>query len=318
MLKLIDEESNEPKNENSELDGSVDSTSYIVKNMNVGEDGIQIATEIKHFSHEHDLKLIDEVENNKKCDGCLRTILPPCYNCVECNFFLHKSCTKLPRKKQHPIHCHPLTLLPKSPYRAKWFFCNACDQPCNGFTYNCKKCTFDLDVQCSLILDIHTIKGHEHCLCLSSTNYSHSCSSCGVESSQVFHCVTCEFALDFKCATLPMTTRYRQHEHPFTLSYVVEDDSGEYYCDIYEEERDPNHWFYYCANCSYPAHPKCILEKYPNIKFGGAYTFDCHLHPLTIIEETKDHLACHKCGHPCEVFIYQCAPCNINICKFCI
>ena len=115
-----------------------------------------------------------------------------------------------------------------------------------------------------------------------------------------------------------MTTRYRQHEHPFTLSYVFEDDFGEYYCDIYEEERDPNHWFYYCANCSYPAHPKCILGKYPNIKFRGAYTFDCHLHPLTIIEETKDHLACHKCGHPCEVFIYQCAPCNINICKFCI
>ena len=187
MLKLIDGESNEPKNEDSELDGSIDSTSYIVKNMNVGEDGIQIATEIKHFSHENDLKLIDEVENNKKCDGCLQTILPPCYNCVECNFFLHKSCTKLPRKKQHPIHCHPLTLLPKSPYRAKWFFCNACDQPCNGFTYNCKKCTFDLDVQCSLILDIYTNKGHKHRLCLSSTNYSHSCSSCGIESSQVFH-----------------------------------------------------------------------------------------------------------------------------------
>ena len=44
MLKLIDGESNEPKNEDSELDGFVDSTSYIVKNMNVGEDGIQIAT----------------------------------------------------------------------------------------------------------------------------------------------------------------------------------------------------------------------------------------------------------------------------------
>ncbi|XP_030936643.1 uncharacterized protein LOC115961878 [Quercus lobata] len=37
---------------------------------------------------------------------------------------------------------------------------------CNGFTYKCNKCDFDLDVQCSLILDILTHKGHEHCLCL--------------------------------------------------------------------------------------------------------------------------------------------------------
>ena len=36
------------------------------------EDGTKIATEIKHFSHEHDLKLIDEVLNNQKCDGCIR------------------------------------------------------------------------------------------------------------------------------------------------------------------------------------------------------------------------------------------------------
>jgi hypothetical protein len=40
---------------------------------------------------------------------------------------------------------------------------------------------------------------------------------------------------------------------------MVEDDSGEYYCDIYEEERDPKHWFYYCEDCSYPAHVVCIL-----------------------------------------------------------
>ena len=36
------------------------------------EDGTKIATEIKHFSHEHDLKLTDEVLNNQKCDGCIR------------------------------------------------------------------------------------------------------------------------------------------------------------------------------------------------------------------------------------------------------
>ena len=59
---------------------------------------------------------------------------------------------------------------------------------------------------------------------------------------------------------------YEQHEHPFTLYYTTEDDCGEYYCDISEEERNPKHWFYYCTDCSFPAHPKCIIGQYPNVK----------------------------------------------------
>ncbi|KAK9990790.1 hypothetical protein SO802_025775 [Lithocarpus litseifolius] len=88
------------------------------------------------------------------------------------------------------------------------------------------------------------------------------CSIYGSEIYQVFRCTTCDFVLDFKC----VTAWYYQHEHPFTLCYAPEDDSGEYYYDICEEERDPKQWFYYCEDCSYPAHPKCILGEYPNLK----------------------------------------------------
>jgi hypothetical protein len=80
--ELKDEESTEQ---------SVDSAAYEVKKHNVGKDGTKIATEIKHFSHEHDLKLSDEVQNNKICDGCVRAIHPPFYSCGKCSFFLHKS-----------------------------------------------------------------------------------------------------------------------------------------------------------------------------------------------------------------------------------
>uniref|UniRef100_A0A7N2RCD1 DC1 domain-containing protein n=1 Tax=Quercus lobata TaxID=97700 RepID=A0A7N2RCD1_QUELO len=72
--------------------------------------------------------------------------------------------------------------------------------------------------------------------------------------------------LDFKYATLPQIRRYKQHKHSFTLCYTIEYDFEEYYCDIREEERDPKYWFYYCTNCNYPAHPKCILSKNPNLK----------------------------------------------------
>lgn len=137
----------------------------------------------------------------------------------------------------------------------------------NGFNYSCVPCWFCLDIPCSLISDILTHPGHEHRLILSSIESGQNCSGCDSNIYPIFRCTTCAFALDFKCATLPHTTRYGQHEHAFTLNYTAEDDSGEYYCDICEEERVPKHWFYYCVDCSYPAHPKCILGKNLNHKF---------------------------------------------------
>ena len=83
---------------------------------------------------------------------------------------------------------------------------------------------------------------------------------------KVFCCATGDFVLDFKCATLPLTTWYNQHEHPFTLCYIPKDDSGEYYYDICEEERAPKQWFNYNVECSFPTHCDYILGENPNIK----------------------------------------------------
>ena len=150
--------------------------------------------------------------------------------------------------------------------RTKTFVCYSCGWRCNGFVYTCETCIFELDVQCSLTLDILTHEGHEHQLILSSTANLQSCTACGGRGNHVFRCTTCEFALDFKCVTLPLSTMYKEHEHPFTLCYSAKDDSGEYYCDICERERDQNHWFYYCEECSYPVHFECIFRRSPNFK----------------------------------------------------
>ncbi|XP_065623842.1 uncharacterized protein LOC136065086 [Quercus suber] len=266
LLELKEEESAESKsmleNVDSKLDQSVDSEICKVIKTIVREDGTKIATKIKHFSHEHDLKLTDEVPNNKICDRCVRAILTPSfYRCVHCSFFLHISCTKLPSIKQHPLHQHPLTLT----YH-KYFFCIVCGQWCNGLRYFCQRCYFELDVQCSLASNTLTHACHEHHFYLSTANYNQKCSICGSELYRVFHCTTCEFVLDFKCTTLPQSAWYNQHEHPFTLCYTPEDDSGEYYCDICEKERDSKQWFYYCADCNFPAHSECILGEFPNKK----------------------------------------------------
>ena len=111
LLKLKDKEFTTSKtmleNTDPKLDQSVDSSTYKVKKTNVGKDGIEIATEIEHFSHEHELKLINEVQNNEKCNGCGRAILPSFYSCVKCSFFLHRSCVELPKKKVAPTHPPP-------------------------------------------------------------------------------------------------------------------------------------------------------------------------------------------------------------------
>ena len=300
-----------------ELDEFTEESSYIVKKTKVGEDNIEIPVEIKHFSHEHDLKLIDVHENNKICDGCIRPIFPPFYNCAQCNFFLHKSCVELPCKKQHPLHRHMLTLQSMRPILV---FCDACKSFTNGFTYECKACKFKLDVSCCLILDTLTHVGHEHPFILPSVTMEENCSACN-HRMKIFRCTKCEFTLDFGCAMLPLTTKYRQHEHLFTLCYTAEDNSGEYYCDICEEERDSKQWFYYCEECSYLAHCKCIFGEFlnreygdfRNIKFGSTYTSNIHQHPLTLARhQTKDRASCDKCGRFCNELTYECATCDFN------
>jgi hypothetical protein len=299
---------------------------YIVIKTKVGVDKVEIPIEIKHFTHEHSLQLTTKFEKDKICDGCIRSIFPPFYCCAQCNFFLHKTCAELPHKKQHPLHQHSLTLHPRRASRNFFFQCNACKYHTNGFTYRCDICNFTLDVPCSLLSDMLTHVGHEHTLILSSTTNAEECSACN-SKRKIFRCTECEFTLDFGCATLPQTVGYKQHEHPFTLRYTAEDDSGEYYCDICEEERDPKLWFYYCEECSYPAHPKCIFEwllsdptagDFRNVKFGSTYTSTVHQHLLTLVHKTKDGPPCYKCGRPCNEMFFECATCNFSFHRWCV
>jgi hypothetical protein len=92
-------------------DLGLDELCYIVKKTKVGEDKVEIPIEIKHFTHKHDLHLTTKLENDKICDGCIRSIFPPFYSCAQCNFFLHKSCAELPVKSNttSPTLPHPTT-----------------------------------------------------------------------------------------------------------------------------------------------------------------------------------------------------------------
>ncbi|XP_050260824.1 uncharacterized protein LOC126705707 isoform X3 [Quercus robur] len=72
LQELKEEQSTESKSEDPELHQSFDSEICEVIKTTVGEDETEIATEIKHFSHKHDLKLTDEIPNNIKCNGIFK------------------------------------------------------------------------------------------------------------------------------------------------------------------------------------------------------------------------------------------------------
>ncbi|KAG2694868.1 hypothetical protein I3760_08G163900 [Carya illinoinensis] len=302
-------------------DESTTTLAQIVDKINPGNGKAEIVTVIKHIWHEHHLKLGVELKNNEKCDGCARYLSSlQYYCCLQCKFFLHKSCADLPTKKLHPLHKHPLTLQPQKKfedYGPEVFDCNACVRLCNGLVYSCDDCDdFQLDVPCSLIPIKFTHEGHEHPLFLilsSSVIVRDRCTSCGeYESHPLIRCADCEFAMDMRCATLPLTTKYGHYEQPFILSYTVEDHNSDgYYCDICEKERDPKHWFYYCEDLQFAAHPDCIMGEWPHIKFGRTYTYDIHQHPLTFVERTTDHPNCQACGSKSfDSFIFVCDKCD--------
>ncbi|GLT64576.1 hypothetical protein SLA2020_370610 [Shorea laevis] len=254
----------------SETSDSLDYATHLVEGNDLKEDEKAVPQEIQHLSHpQHKLVLKnEELQDVKSCEGCMQFIvLPPFYCCVQCNFSLHIRCTKLPKEVMRPLHHkHPLTLQNvdhSSIVRSFW--CQACYQRRSGFNYRCVKdsCPYAIfDAQCILIPEAFKHKGHQHYLLLGKF-YQSECNACGQRPNQAwtFDCTTCGFRLCIKCAILPLVTRHRYDTHLLYLSYAAEDDSREYYCQICEEKRDEKLWFYYCKDCDFAAHPRCILGK---------------------------------------------------------
>ncbi|KAF5441842.1 hypothetical protein F2P56_037217 [Juglans regia] len=277
-----------------------------------------LVSEIKHFSHEHKLIISKkELEDDKICEGCMLSISPPFYNCEQCNFFLHGRCTILPSKKQHLLHRHPLTLLLQAPSPSGIFRCYACDRFQHGFFYRCDLCEDNFDIQCSSLPETLKHEGHQHSLFIGLNRDKIICNGCYDKDppSHLFVCKKCEtFGLCVRCATLPYRVGYEYDLHDYlTLTYSVEDDSGEYYCFICEESRDSRKWFYYCKECDFAAHPDCVIGEYSRIKFGGIFTcHEYHDHPLTIVQKNEYSAPCDSCGTTFDGLSVACTQCKFN------
>ncbi|XP_021893655.1 uncharacterized protein LOC110811452 [Carica papaya] len=242
-----------------------------IKMSETGIDG-----KLQHFSHGHPLKLIQEDANNC-CKACGKICFGPTYKCAgnsfysyTCKFFLHKSCADLLPEIQHPFHPkHTLSLQAKLPESVPASSgCSACGQESSGFIYFCAKCTFYMDVNCASLTPSIKYNQHKHLLTLFDEAEScFDCNLCGKTCRGSFlRCVECKFNLHVHChPSLPLTINHECHVDPLTFTkLLVQDDfyeANEFYCDVCEEKRNPEASVYYCAECDYVAHVRCVISE---------------------------------------------------------
>ncbi|KAJ0724481.1 putative chromatin regulator PHD family [Helianthus annuus] len=265
---------------------------------------------ITHNCHQHPLILVDSRCNDVTkvedlCNGCDSQITTvPFYKCANgCNFVLHEWCSRLPTELiGHPSRdsggydedLHAVVLKPKAMHDSEAFVprhnrlraphCLVCYNNYNGFAYHCADayCYYHIiDVWCALIPRVITHKSHPYHLFFKvlkrlDKDYCRLCLSGFTNPEETsFSCSLCNFHLHPKCALLlPETTRHKYDKHPMTLSYrPVENHIGDYFCEVCEEEMNPNVAFYHCHECAQSMHTTCA----PLVPLSKPHIHDLHL-----------------------------------------
>ncbi|XP_022747880.1 uncharacterized protein LOC111297392 [Durio zibethinus] len=223
------------------------------------------------LSHEHTLfhHYVENRSTNEQCDVCNEEIYGVVYACEVCEFTRHASCAqkRMPLEITHPSHSmHELQLQDES----SDFLCERC--------FSCVSSNNDQSLKEMKVRYLKaglqpTLKHkcHEHDLTYfsRSTEECFNCHACGHDCNAkknkegaFYRCVQCNFNIHFRCLPAPPVGKHRYHRHFLILHHgVIEDDSGEYYCDVCEEERNPKHHIYYCKKCTYIAHVECVLKE---------------------------------------------------------
>ena len=121
---------------------------------------------------------------------------------------------------QHFSHEHSLIFNEVS---NGYFWCDGCGEEIKGSRYSCSECNFDLhkscaELPCELQHPIHW----EHPLILHKTapynGKTCTCNGCKSPCKWfVYHCSLCNFDLDIKCVSLPLTVKTEIHEQPLNL-----------------------------------------------------------------------------------------------------
>ncbi|XP_047330552.1 uncharacterized protein LOC124934125 isoform X1 [Impatiens glandulifera] len=242
--------------------------------------------EFIHFDHEHPLKLYDEPlkQHGAPSTICTTPIYGKTFGCKDCDYFIHKWCSNLQQKIQHPLHEHQLSLEPSDANQWKCGLCDSTRGLCMNYT--CDKCNFNLEVLCASLPENLNHKLDEHTLTPLRTTLDERlfgyfsekfakilgdlprCNACGFPCQDLsVECKKCNLHLHIHCFLLPITGKHPSHRHELVLSLPPDrvDPNAfldEFICDACEENRDPENWVYRCPKCDYlfAAHVNCAAS----------------------------------------------------------
>ncbi|XP_031396619.1 uncharacterized protein LOC116207691 [Punica granatum] len=274
---------------------------------------------IDHFSHPHQLKSfsIEEDSNHITCKACELNLSGEIYGCLNCIFFLHKSCTELHQDLVHALHPnHFLILREKFGQSDGKFRCSCCSETSTGFVYNCEMCDFNLDIECALetlsILEAGAMEelqhfAHDHLLslCYRKDYNGPNCNACKQPVHGLCYCcLSCEsFVLHQSYCHTATELKHPFHpQHPLTpLPRPLE--KRYFYCSACN--RKSMGFTFYCAECDFYLDIRCANAK-PTLRH------QLHEHDLAYFERATS-LHCNACGNSCNTDLYRCAPCNFNL-----
>ncbi|CDP14956.1 unnamed protein product [Coffea canephora] len=297
---------------------------------------VQNLDEIKSTANSDDQ---EEAKALLVCDVCIEPICSSddlrYYACVECGYFVHLTCSKLPHKLRIPQHPqHPFSLTCKSS-AVGLFLCWACR--CwtnaawwtNAACYKCKPHQLSICIKCasaSMITSSVKHDGHKkHLLTpFQSSNPFMRCTACDYicGGGFGFACEDCHVYVCYDCALLPPTTTQRWDKHPLLLIYPPYFDHPEvFYCVLCEKEINPNCWMYHCRECDYSLHPFCVpqVNSFRRVKFGRSLNVNNHSHPLTHVPEAKYKSFCGSCSDRRLDWeeAFECESCSFYLCPLC-
>ncbi|XP_016704408.2 uncharacterized protein [Gossypium hirsutum] len=286
---------------------------------------------IQHFTHLHPLKLVDSNQKDEVfcsiCEELCSSSSSSTYGCMECKFFLHKSCMKSILRQLINHRIHPCTLIFMSdPYLYIGSDCCG-ERIVPGMKFNCGACDLNIHVKCALFptIDSEDAKeiqhfSHPHTLALVQNDEEYgseprcvACAQICLAPAPTFRCSrSCNHFFLHKSCYVKLPYKSINFKHPFHPERSLIITSLPYNdhirtCDACCRGIDSTLLAYSCpeSKCKFNLHLDCY-KLLPSITFSG------HQHLLTLLEKTAG-VTCHLCGVNCRNFVLRCVPCDINI-----
>ncbi|GLT35261.1 hypothetical protein SLA2020_097290 [Shorea laevis] len=306
----------------------------------------ELPLNITHPFHDnHPLTLLARAPYSASCNFCGKLLVTQLvYHCSSCKFDLDIKCALLPEflngdfpKFDRHIHVeHPLFFIKNLSREVKLASsrpCSVClEQLSDASFYTCVVCKLFLHKSCSeteLPLNINHPFHEKHTLTLTLLKGDREvlCQFCHKNrypAGLFYHCSSCHFNLDIKCAFLPQfltgNCPKRDHhfsnvdEHPlfFIQKDLISSNKVElrYSSDCFVcSESLSGSSFYYCPECQFFLHKSCVFEELP-LKLNHSFHDE---HAITITKNGNNEIACNFCLNVTNGFMYNCRSCKFYL-----